>query len=83
MAVRYREDPRQFRLFDIFADIFSPTAYQKLRKGWQHLFRSAILSRMPAECWRRRNPDSRVGRPPALPGFFEPISDKNEDELSR
>jgi len=47
--VRYLEDPRQTRLFDVFADILSPTAYQKLRKSWQHLFRSAILNRMPAE----------------------------------
>jgi hypothetical protein len=48
-VVRYLEDPRQTRLFDVFANILSPTAYQKLRGGWQHLFRSAILKRMPAE----------------------------------
>jgi len=47
--VRYLEDPGQTRLFDVFADILSPTAYQKLRKGWQHLFRSAILNRLPAK----------------------------------
>ena len=47
--MRYLEDPGQTRLFDVFADILSPTAYQKLRKGWQHLFRSAILNRLPAK----------------------------------
>jgi hypothetical protein len=47
--VRYLEDPRQTRLFDVFANILSPTAYQKLRGGWPHLFRSAILKRTPAE----------------------------------
>jgi Transposase DDE domain len=47
--VRYLEDPRQSSLFDVFADILSTVAYSKLRSGWQHLFRSAILKRMPAE----------------------------------
>ena len=47
--MRYLEDPGQTRLFDVFADILSPTASQKLRKGWQHLFRSAILNRLPAK----------------------------------
>jgi hypothetical protein len=49
VVVRYLEDPGQTRLFDVFADILSPTAYQKLRKSWQHLFRSAILNRLPAK----------------------------------
>ncbi|WP_397568822.1 hypothetical protein [Schlesneria sp. T3-172] len=47
--VRYLEDPRQTPLFDVFANILSPTAYQKLRRGWQHFFRSAILKRMPVD----------------------------------
>ena len=47
--MRYLEDPGQTRLCDVFADILSPTAYQKLRKGWQHLFRSAILNCLPAK----------------------------------
>jgi len=46
--VRYLEDPRQIGLFDIFADILSPLAYRRLQSGWQHLFRSAILKRLPA-----------------------------------
>ena len=47
--MRHLEDPRQTRLFDVFAEILSPVAYRKLQSGWQHLFRSAILKRMPAE----------------------------------
>lgn len=46
--MRYLEDPRQIELFDVFADILSPVAYRRLTSGWQHLFRRAILRRMPA-----------------------------------
>ena len=46
--MRYLEDPRQTELFDVFADILSPVAYRRLTSGWQHLFRCAILKRMPA-----------------------------------
>ena len=42
------EDPRQSGLFDVFAGILSPVAYRRLQGGWQHLFRTAILGRMPA-----------------------------------
>ena len=42
MVVRYLEDPEQTRLFDVFAGILSPTAYQKLRKGWQSGGESAL-----------------------------------------
>ena len=45
--MRYLEDPRQSSLFDVFAEILSPVAYRRLQSGWQHLFRSAILKRMP------------------------------------
>jgi hypothetical protein len=37
------EDPRQAELFDGFQSILSPLAYSKLQRGWQHLFRCAIL----------------------------------------
>jgi hypothetical protein len=47
--LRYLEDPRQTELFDVFADILSPVAYRKLRGGWQHLFRCAILKLLPAD----------------------------------
>jgi hypothetical protein len=46
--VRYIEDPCQADLFDSFQSILSPVAYAKLRGGWQHLFRCAILKLLPA-----------------------------------
>jgi hypothetical protein len=46
--VRCLKDPRQTELFDVFADILSPVAYRRLTRGWQHLFRCAILKLMPA-----------------------------------
>jgi Transposase DDE domain/Transposase domain (DUF772) len=47
--VRYMEDPRQTELFDTFQSILSPVAYGKLQRGWQHLFRCAILKLLPAK----------------------------------
>jgi len=47
--VRYMEDPTQAELFDAFQSILSPLAYGKLRHGWQHLFRCAILKLLPAK----------------------------------
>jgi hypothetical protein len=47
--VRYIEDPCQADLFDSFQSILSPVAYAKLRGGWQHLFRCAILKLLPAK----------------------------------
>ena len=47
--MRYMEDPGQSELFDFFDQILSPLAYPKLRSGWQHLFRCAILKLMPAK----------------------------------
>jgi hypothetical protein len=47
--VRYMEDPRQAELFDGFQSILSPLAYSKLQRGWQHLFRCAILKLLPAK----------------------------------
>jgi Transposase DDE domain/Transposase domain (DUF772) len=43
------EDPRQTELFDNFQSILSPVAYGKLQRGWQHLFRCAILKLLPAK----------------------------------
>ena len=43
------EDPRQTELFDTFQSILSPVAYGKLQRGWQHLFRCAILKLLPAK----------------------------------
>jgi hypothetical protein len=46
--MRYLEDPRQYGLLDVFAEILSPVAYRRLTSGWQRLFRCAILKLMPA-----------------------------------
>ena len=45
--MRNLNDPRQTALFDLFEEILSPVAYRKLKNGWQHLFRCAILKLMP------------------------------------
>jgi len=45
--MRYTNDPRQNRLFDVFESILSPLAYKELLAGWQHLFRQTILELMP------------------------------------
>ena len=47
--MRYMEDPLQAELFDGFQSILSPLAYSKLQRGWQHLFRCAILKLLPAK----------------------------------
>ena len=47
--MRYMEDPRQNELFDSFEQILSPTAYRRIKNGWQYLFRSSILKLMPAK----------------------------------
>ena len=47
--MRHMEDPRQTELFNSFESILSPVAYAKLRGGWQHLFRCAILKLLPAK----------------------------------
>ena len=46
--MRYLENPDQGRLFDVFRDILSPVAFNRLRQGWEQLFRLAILKLMPA-----------------------------------
>ena len=60
--MRYMEDPRQSALFDVFEGILPPVAYQKLRSGWQHLFRCVILNLMPAERLGKHF-DPLLGRP--------------------
>ena len=60
--MRYMEDPRQNQLFDRFEEILSPVAYNKLCKGWQHLFRLAILNLMPARKLAEHF-DPKMGRP--------------------
>ena len=37
------KDPRQAELFDRFAELLGPAAYQRMKKGWQGCFRECIL----------------------------------------
>lgn len=60
--MRYMEDPAQSELFDFYEQILSPVAYRKLKSGWQHLFRCAILKLMPAEKLAEHF-DPQLGRP--------------------
>ena len=60
--MRYMEDPRQAELFDGFQSILSPLAYSKLQRGWQHLFRCAILKLLPAKTLGEHF-DPAMGRP--------------------
>jgi len=46
--MRYAVDPRQKPLFDPGEVMFSQMAIQRLRQGWQGLFRSQLLHLMPA-----------------------------------
>lgn len=42
-------DPAQKPLFDPEMGYFSPSAYRRLQKGWQGIFRRCLLSVMPAQ----------------------------------
>lgn len=60
--MRFLRDPRQNELFDFFEQVLSPLAYARLQGSWQHVFRQAILKRMPAgELAEHFSPD--MGRP--------------------
>ena len=60
--MRYTNDPRQNRLFDVFEKILSPLAYKELLAGWQHLFRQTILERMPVDTVKEHF-DPAIGQP--------------------
>jgi hypothetical protein len=47
--MRHTVDPRQGRLFDPFDGIIPPLGRQRLERGWQGLFRAAMLELMPAK----------------------------------
>ena len=47
--MRHIVDPRQNRLFDPFGSIFSDMAYRRIQRGWQGVFRHAILELMPVD----------------------------------
>jgi hypothetical protein len=48
-AMQHIVDPRQTNLFDPFKRILSPVAYRRIRRGWQGVFRHAILELMLAD----------------------------------
>ena len=60
--MRYANDPRQNRLFDVFEEILSPLAYKELLTGWQHLFRQTILELMPVGTVKEHF-DPAIGQP--------------------
>lgn len=60
--MRYVNDPRQSRLFDIFEGVLSPLAYKELLAGWQHLFRQTILDLMPVDTVKKHF-DPVLGQP--------------------
>ncbi|MFO7900108.1 MAG: transposase, partial [Planctomycetota bacterium] len=47
--MRHMTDPRQNDLFDECERILSPVAYRRIRRGWQGVFRHAILELMPVD----------------------------------
>jgi hypothetical protein len=60
--MRYANDPRQNRLFDVFQDILSPLAYKELQAGWQNLFRQTVLELMPVDTVKMHF-DPVIGQP--------------------
>src|ERR1039457_2298892 len=48
-TMRYTVNPRQGRLFDPFEDRISPLGLDRIRKGWQGVFRATLLELMPAQ----------------------------------
>ena len=60
--MRYINNPRQSRLFDIFEGVLSPLAYKELLAGWQSLFRQTILGLMPVDTVKKHF-DPVLGQP--------------------
>ena len=46
--MRHTVDPRQGRLFDPFEGVIPPLGLDRIHKGWQGIFRTALLELMPA-----------------------------------
>ena len=46
--MRHTVDPRQGRLFDPFEGVIPPLGLDRIRNGWQGVFRTALLELMPA-----------------------------------
>ena len=47
--MRYMEDPAQKKLIDFYKGILSPSGFERLQNGWEHLFQKAILRLMPVK----------------------------------
>jgi Transposase DDE domain len=47
--MRYTVNPRQGRLFDPFEAMIPPLGLDRIRKGWQGIFRATLLEVMPAQ----------------------------------
>ena len=60
--MRHSVNPRQGRLFDLFAGVIPPLGLDRIHKGWQGIFRTMLLELMPA---RRlgKHFDPTIGRP--------------------
>jgi hypothetical protein len=48
MDMRHFVDPRQGRLFEPFEGMIPPLGWERIRHGWQGLFRTTLLELMPA-----------------------------------
>jgi hypothetical protein len=47
-TMRHTVNPQQARLFDPFDGMISPLGLDRIRKGWQGIFRATLLELMPA-----------------------------------
>ena len=47
--MRHFVDPQQGRLFDPFEGMIPPLGWDRIRKGWQGIFRTTLLDLMPAQ----------------------------------
>jgi hypothetical protein len=47
--MRHTVNPQQGRLFDPYEGLIPPLGMDRIRKGWQGIFRSALLALMPAK----------------------------------
>ncbi len=47
--MRHTVNPQQGRLFDPFEGLIPPLGLERIRHGWQGVFRTALLELMPAQ----------------------------------
>jgi hypothetical protein len=61
-TMRHTVNPQQGRLFDPFEDMIPPLGLERIRKGWQGVFRAVLLELMPAhQLGKHFSPN--IGRP--------------------